>query len=234
MAEELNLTDEEQEKLVFGYIRGHEYLIVTLVPIAVINLFVTWYKCFPDQWQIDESSHDLYIKNQLLMNETNSSQWFNAYGTQIIGYGQKKIWKLKINSNNATKISARIGIIDASQVENDVDIQSFEFIKMIMKRNSSRKHGSFDQDFVGSFAMSGVSGNFWYWMNSNKRENKRYAEPLKDNDIIIMELDLMQKFCLKFIINQHHFGIAQKSIDYSKQYKLAVAVNREESITLLQ
>ena len=107
-------------------------------------------------------------------------------------------------------------------------------MQLIMKRNSSRKHGSFDQDFVGSSAISGVSGNYWFWLNSKKRINKIYAQPFKDNDIITMELDLMETSSLKFKINQHSFGIAQNNMDLTKKYKLAVAVIREESVMILQ
>ena len=167
--EETTLTEEQQEKLVYGYVRDQykqcACLMNLIMPISIINLFVTWYKCCADKWHIGESSSDLYIKDRYLMNQIDSKQWFNAFGTQIICNGEKKIWKLRINSNVKPKssiISARIGIIDASQVKIDKDIQSFQFIQLIMKRNSSRKHGSFDQDFVGSSAISGVSGNFWF------------------------------------------------------------------------
>eukprot|EP01084_Bolivina_argentea_P089577 161611_1 len=230
------LSSEHQELLVYGYIRNHQYLLLNLIPIAIINLFATWYKSNSDEWMTEESSFELYIKDKILINEINSSQWLNAFGTQIIGKGEKKIWKLRINGNTNPKpiISARIGIIDTSQLEQNKDIQSLSFMKLIMKRNSSRKHGSFDQDFVGSSAISGVSGNFWWWINSQKRINKQYAQPFKNNDIITMELDLMETFTLKFKVNDQHFGIAQQHIDSNKKYKLAVAVIREESVTILQ
>ena len=235
---ESTLTEEQQEILVYGYVRDDKYWI-NLIPIAIINLFVTWYRCCADKWHIQQSSSNLYLQDKLLMNEIDSKQWLNAFGTQIIGNGQKKIWKLRINSNINPKssiISCRIGIIDASQIEKIEykDIQSFEFMQLIMKRNSSRKHGSFDQDYVGSSAISGVSGNYWFWVNSKKRNNKIYAQPFKDNDIITMELDLMETISLKFKINGQCFGMASKNMDITKKYKLALAVIREESVMILQ
>lgn len=225
-------TRNNRELLVFGYLKDKRINIS--IPIDLIQLCLKWYIANNDKWDTRTSNSTLKISDDdCIVTQRSSFSWRTAFGKQNIGIGDKQRWVLKLNnrgmnykSNKSLISCTRIGIIPSPIV-----------YKFYHKINHT---GSFDINVIGSYALSAETGSFWFWnedISYPKRINIKYAKPIYNNDIIIVELDMtdFNKCTLKYTINDKCYGHAPNCIiDPKYKYKICAAFKGFESLTLLQ
>ena len=220
-------TRNNRELLVFGFL--NDKAINILIPADLIRFCLKWYKGNNDKWEVKTTNSTLKISaDQITVTQKSRFSWRTAFGKDNIGIGDNKRWVLKLenNNNNNSNYSIsciRIGIIPSCIV-----------YKFYHKINHT---GSFDINVIGSYALSGDDGSFWFWKNNRKRKNIKYAKSIKYGDIITVELDMTQpsNCILSYSINDEDFGIAPNcNIDPQQKYKICAAFKGFESLTLLQ
>ena len=116
----MSLSSEEEHMLVSRYIKQNTYSYIPDDVILYISIWFTTHDSFSKEFTSD------FIKifdNDLIV--TRIQDWdgyhYNAFGSDIIGIGQKKIWKLKI-IDTATKYNSciQIGIIESTVINNNM------------------------------------------------------------------------------------------------------------------
>lgn len=221
-------TRNNRELLVFGFLNDQHLKI--LIPVDLIQFCLKWYIGNNDKWDFKTSNSTLKISDdQITVTQKSRFSWRTAFGCDNIGIGDKKRWVLKLennsgyNHNNNNCTCTRIGIIPSCIV-----------YKFYHKINHT---GSFDINVIGSYALSGDDGSFWFWKDNRKRKNVKYAKSIKYGDTIMVELDMTKpsQCILSYSINDEEFGIAPNcTIDPHQKYKLCAAFKGFESLTLLQ
>ena len=146
------------------------------------------------------------------------AKMINVFSAESIGFGEKKLWRLKFESSDPNKkgniSSAQIGIIDSNKAK-------------------SKMTDSFSNKRNGGYSYGAWTGNIYYADISPTKA--RYGPSIKVGDIITVKLDMETDDCtLSFWINGISKGAAFVKLDKTKQYKLAVGLKWRERYTLLE
>ncbi len=190
-------------------------------PMDILSLITVWFK---GGWDLF-NAHKFVEVGAFSIKRVKKpdAKMINVFSAESIGFGEKKIWKLKFEANDPNKkgniSSAQIGIIDCNKAK-------------------PKMNDSFANKMNGGYAYGAWTGNIYHANIAPKKT--KYGPSIKVHDIIEVELDMdcsdnnNDEGCtLSFRINGISKGIAFNKLNKTKQYKLAVALKWREHYSLI-
>eukprot|EP01084_Bolivina_argentea_P058996 107693_1 len=224
-----NQTSEQQRSTILKkkasiantYIAVHSFVTRhsahTYIPRELIQLILNFVKD-DEIWHpnninmIDELN--IIVTDSYIERKDKSEIWSHMFGNTIIKYKEKKIWELKINdASTYGKVLAIIGIVDMEEIDEVTNKNEFTY------------------SCVDAFGLYGYNGNI---IGGHHEESQIYTKPLKNNDIVRMELDMtISNGTLHYWINNKDCGLAFDNINTTQKYKLAVAIHDKVAIEIL-
>eukprot|EP01083_Nonionella_stella_P024650 67962_1 len=229
--------------LVFGFCADLD----DYVPVEIVQLcFAFYYDLQASWWNVCESDANIFIDRDTVSRRFGiNNKYYNVFGRDIVSFGMHKVWKLKIvrKDDDYWYLCSKIGIANinmnvAGKAFCDPQNDGYGF-----KLKDGNLYCSDSYKALDTLSYTGLRG-----MQVNV------------GDIVVIELDLRitqyDKHCssgrdvgkLVFSIIQTKKGRKKKKhqtridlgeadtirdIDAYKQYRLAVALDRRESIQLL-
>eukprot|EP01084_Bolivina_argentea_P044271 81484_1 len=191
------------------------------------NIMDTWHKYKTNPMLIiDNNTHSV----ERITPRTSDDQRFDAFGTEIIGFGQCKTWQVKVKPFVG---NFNIGICEVNNfANNELSYPEFAFY---------------------GFSLVLWNGRIYYGKGIYKHKNFVYSQPTPSSHnfdewqekecIITMQLDMCQEIIcgipiyecsLKFNVDGINWGITMKDeIDHKKYYKLAVSFLEAQKAQIL-
>eukprot|EP01084_Bolivina_argentea_P046366 85391_1 len=193
---------KEEEYVVFGYLRAYKKKN-SLLDINIMKLCLKYYYCV-DMWSNKWSDKRLTINksNTSVRYKTmsDSSDYLNAIGSDIITYKQQRLWKL--------------------QISNEDMIWPLKIIIGICKVNILPIYGEFTNSNNKGYGLCDDGCLYHACTLSN---NKFIENKLQHKDIIVMHLDMLNGK-LTFSVNDKKKRVAFENIDVTMDYCLAVSM----------
>ena len=205
-------TRQNQELLVWGYVRENERAYkIRNMPLD-INKVIYLYLKLCDEWNVQHSSQNMKIDKTRSIIHVKTS-YATAYGDTVVSQG-KFVWRLQISSPNdddtETFESPYIGIIEDKRL-------------LLKKYRDSAKW-----DMHGYQLLAGGDGSIYTRMTHSKNDKTRKYQCvwMEEGDILEMTLDLNHR-TLSFKVNDKDFGIGVSDIKQTK-YRLALTLDKYE------
>lgn len=223
----------KRELLASGFIR--RLPLIPLIPTAIIKLFSLWINLL-DKWDVTNTHDGLQVVEKYLRIDgdgitkqqyecvkrtaNHDYKWYHSFGTDIVNNGEKKTWKLQLNTINSPYkyLVSLIGIIDHKDIDkNIIDFTNNDvFGYGLATANKSLYHQNDSHDF--KYLMAYTVG--------------------RDKNILTMELDLTKEtngtlsYYIDGVDNQYS-NVAFKDIDVNRGYRLTVALYYQDEIVII-
>ena len=232
MSIERKRTEYDQKMVVYGYVRQVKISMSIDIPDVLTGICLMFYLLVLDEWnvQLSDKHLDFDVEQRLLtlaIGLDYSAHYLNAFGTILIGKGEKESWTFKVSNTGQANntMSIAVGIID--------------YDKWI---------SASDKDKVGAFAAPGKNfgivyhgrfGRKYVSIKGDKNRGEDYGSGWRPNQSLTMILDLTDDNKtgfgkISFRKEGEDMGILYDEIDLSRQYCMAISVIKKCTVQLIQ
>ena len=225
-------TEYEQNMVVYGYIRKEKFLISMDIPDVLIEICLMFYLLVLDEWNIELSDKHLKFDTEqrlvtLTIGLEYSAHYLNAFGTILIGKGERESWTFKVSNTGRSQntVSIAVGIIDYNKWISASDNKKVGAFAAPGKNFGIVYHGRYGRKYVN--------------IKGDKTRGEEYGSGWRPNQSLTMIVDLTNDDKrgfgkISFRKGGLDLGILYDEIDLSRQYCMGISVIKKCTVQLIE